>query len=141
MNEQTEIRDTLTDFDRRESALRARLAAINADALPPRLAQWPVFIGNRALYLHELLEFVREKETNAGLGKRGHVITLNSGQPFTDRLHAGQLAEQMIRCGAAFAFRQTRGGYPEFAFEHEQDCRTAACYMESRAHKDTFRVS
>jgi hypothetical protein len=68
-------------------------------------------------------------------------ITFNSGQPYTDRLHASQLADQLIRCGAAFSYVKTKGGYDRIEFLYEQDFALAKTYMSSRAHKDTHQLS
>lgn len=67
-------------------------------------------------------------------------ITLTSGQPFTDRERAAQLAEQMIRCESPFNYVMTKGGYHRLEFLYESDFKTACAYMDSRAHKDTYQI-
>jgi hypothetical protein len=68
-------------------------------------------------------------------------VTLNSGQPYTDRLIACQLAEQMIRCESPFNFVMTKGGFHRFEFLYERDFETAKAYLTSRTHKDCYQFS
>ena len=61
----TAAHNTLAAFTSREDALITKLKAANFDLskLPERLSGWRFWIGDSAIYLHELKNFVEDELT------------------------------------------------------------------------------